>query len=214
MAFAPYVRLVASGTLRGTQGWSMGMSFLQTAPHTQSEYLTWLGIVDGYVKTFFSVTQIQTNAWDTTTAYSKLQAYEYTAAGGASSQAQIFSSGITGLGTNGAPSQLALVLSVRSGIGGRNKRGRLYLPVTCRGGFSSVGQCASADVTAIATAFKTLINNINLTHVGTDAVTFGIASRASGFTVAGQDVKVDSKYDTQRRRTDKVPATSSAVAVF
>jgi ribosome-associated protein YbcJ (S4-like RNA binding protein) len=32
--------------------------------------------------------------------------------------------------------------------------------------------------------------------------------------VAGQDVKVDGKIDTQRRRTDKILAANSAIAVF
>lgn len=214
MAFAPYVRLVAQGTLRTVQSWSIGMSFLVTAPHTQSELLSWLGTVDGLIKTFFQTSQIQLSSWDTTTSYSRLAAYEYTAAGGASSQAQIFSSGVTGTGSQNGPAQIALVLSVRSGIGGRNKRGRLYLPVTCKTLYSTNGQAAAADATSIANAFKTFIDAVNATHIGTDPVIFGIASRASGFTVAAQDVKVDTKMDTQRRRTDKIQATSSAVAVF
>jgi hypothetical protein len=32
--------------------------------------------------------------------------------------------------------------------------------------------------------------------------------------VVAQDVKVDTKYDTQRRRTDKLLAIGSSVAVF
>lgn len=214
MAFVPYVRLVASGLLRTAQSWSIGTSWLVTAPHTQSELLTWLGIMDGLLKTFFGIPEIKTNAWDTTTNYTRLTAYEYTALGGASSQAQIFSSGVTGLGTVGAPAQCALVVSLRSGIGGRNKRGRFYLPYTSRNGMTNLGQAASTDVTNIAAAFKTLVDAANVTHIGTDAVVMGIASRASGFTVVAQDCKIDTKLDTQRRRTDKIPATSSAIAVF
>lgn len=214
MAFAPYVRLVMSGTLRSSQTWSMGMSWLVTVPHTQSELLAWLGVMDPAVKTFFSIPSIQTTMWDNTTSYTRLTAYEYTAAGGAASQAQVFSSGVTGTTTAGAPSQLSLVLSVRSGIGGRNKRGRLYLPVTSRTGIGVLGQGNTSDTLNVANAFKSLVNTGNASHIGTDAVIFGIASRASGFTVAAQDVKVDTKYDTQRRRTDKVLAIGSSIAVF
>jgi hypothetical protein len=214
MAFVPYVRLVMGGTLRTTQTWSMGMSFLVTVPHTQSELLAWLGVMDPLVKAFFNTAVINANAWDTTTTYNSLRAYEYTAVGGASSQAQIFSSGSTGIGAQSGPAQCAIVLSVRSGIGGRNKRGRLYLPATAKAVYSTVGQMSSGDCTSLANAFKTLVDAANASHIGTDAVIFGIASRGSGFTVAGQDVKVDGKIDTQRRRTDKILAANSAIAVF
>lgn len=214
MAFAPYVRLVASGTIRSTQTWSIGTSWLVTVPHTQSELLAWLGTMDALWKTFFQTTAIQSSGWDTATTYSRLAAYEYTAVGGASSQAQIFSSGVTGTGPNGMPAQCSLVISIRSGIGGRNKRGRLYLPYTARGSLTTLGQVPATDCTSIANAFKTLVDAGNASHIGTDPVILGIASRASGFTVAGQDCKVDSKVDTQRRRTDKILAVASAIAVF
>jgi hypothetical protein len=214
VAFVPYLRLVASGTLSGTQSWSIGSSFLVTGVHTNSALFTWLGTIDGYMKTFFQTTQIQLSSWDGTTVYNRLACYEYQAVGGASSQAQLFSAGVTGTGATSGPRQLCTVFSIRSGIGGRNKRGRFYLPATCKTIYSTNGQIAGADVTSLANAWKTFVNAANLTHIGTDPVIYGIASRASGFTVVAQDVKVDTKIDTQRRRTDKILAAGSAIAVF
>jgi len=214
VAFVPYVRLVASGTLSGTQTWSIGGSFLVANPHTQSELFAWLGTIDGYMKTFLQTSQIQLSSWDGTTVYNRLAAYEYNAVGGATSQAQLFSSGVTGTGATTGPRQLAIVFSIRSGIGGRNKRGRFYLPATCKTIYSTNGQVAGADCTTLANAWKTFVNAANLTHIATDPVQYGIASRASGFTVVAQDVKVDSKIDTQRRRTDKILSAASAIAVF
>lgn len=214
MAFNGYVRLVASGVTRGTQTWSMGMSFSTPIPHTNSELFAWLAPIDTALIAFYTTAAIKTSAFDTTTSYGRVAAYQYMAAGNATAQAQVVSSGVTGTQAAGAPSQCSLVISVRSGLGSRDHRGRVYLPMTGRGGWANSGQLASADCTAIANAFKALVNTANLTTIGGAATTFGIASRGSGFTVAGQDCVVDSKIDTQRRRSDKVLAAARAVAVF
>jgi hypothetical protein len=214
MAFNGYVRLVASGVMRGTQTWSIGMSFATPIPHTNTELFAWLAPVDTAMIAFYNTAAIKSSAWDTTTSYGRVAAYQYLAAGNATAQAQVISSGVTGVQAAGAPSQCSLVISIRSGLGSRDHRGRVYLPMTGRGGWANSGQLASADCNSIATAFKALVNTLNLTTIGGAATTFGIASRGSGFTIAAQDCVIDSKIDTQRRRADKVLASSRTVAVF
>jgi hypothetical protein len=86
--------------------------------------------------------------------------------------------------------------------------------MTAGANLATTGQVSSTNVASAAADFKTLVDAANLTTVGGDPVLMGIASRDSGFTVLAQDVKIDSKVDTQRRRTDKIAANNSAIAVF
>lgn len=209
MAFLPYVRLVASGTLHSTQTWSVGCSFSNDGTATSGNLSTWLAAAVGPTGTFF--TAVAAQCWDTTTNYTALRAYLYPALGGASSTAGVSGATVTGTGASTMSPQTALVMSYRSGVAGRKGRGRMYLPVTTNAGLGSgTGQFLPANATTIATAGKTWLDAMNALSIGTSAAIASIASRDSGLGFPIVSLIVDTKLDTQRRRTDKIVAVSRA----
>jgi hypothetical protein len=76
-----------------------------------------------------------------------------------------------------------------------------------------VGQLTSAWCTGLATSLAALLTSISGTSIaGTAAVPVVAARGSKPYQVLGS-VGVDSKIDTQRRRTDKIGPTTPLVAV-
>lgn len=213
MAFLPYVRVVIKGVLRGTQTWSMGLSVANDGTATGAELFTYLGSVDTFVKAFMTSAGVQ-QVTDSTTLYQTLAAYSYPAVGGSFATAGLASSGTAGTGSSATPSQCALVLSLRSGRSGRAGRGRMYLPATSAAAMASNGQYSLTTVTNVATAAKTMLDGINTLSIGAAGAPVVIASRASGVTAPVNTVQVDTKIDTQRRRTDKIVRAGNAIVTL
>lgn len=214
MAFLPYIRLSLRGTIDVQQSWSINMSFSNDGTATNAELLTWLGSVDGLTKTWFGTAAVKNLCWDANTTYTHLAAYSYPAVGPAASQAQLFSAGVVGTGGGSCPRQCAVVHSLRSGVSGRSGRGRFYMPNTNNDFSGANGQLPSSTCTALATAFKTWVDGMNVLSVGSAPAILGIAGASTGQHVISTDVVVNSLVDTQRRRTDKLAANFQAVAIF
>lgn len=213
MAFLPYVRVVARGTIDTAQTWSVGFSVTNDGTATAAELVTYLTSVDGLLKTYFAAVGNTSLLWSNGTTYSVLNAYAYPALGHAAVQAGLASSGVVGTVANHCPQQLSLVVSNRSGFGGRANRGRFYLPVTASGAWGNNGQIANATCTAIAAATKTLYDAMNALTIGTAGAIVSIAGRDSGAHAPVQAIWVNGKVDTQRRRTDKIAPAFTAIAV-
>jgi len=210
MAFLPYVRVVARGVVDLTQTWSIGFSVANDGTATSAELLTYITAVDPLLITFFHGVAITNTMWDTATSYTSLKAYSYPAVGESTTQASIFSAGVTGTSGNGMPRQCAAVVSLRSGLGGRANRGRFFLPATSTSAVSTQGQMTLGKCQAVAALAKTLFDATNALSIGSSAAILTIASRDSGAHTLVTGLSVDSKIDTQRRRTDKIPALFNA----
>lgn len=209
MAFAPYVRLVMGGTIDSTQTWSMGLSCLTAGAVSSSDLFTWLPAMDTAVKAFLNTTGVKSVWWTSSTVYNSLRAYHYSSPGPADAQAQLISTGVVGTGSSDLPRQLATVISLRTGNGSRADRGRVYMPCTAASAISTIGQHSSSGCTTLGGAFELLVHAINASSLAGSPPIVSIAGRDSGAHAVVQNVIVNSKVDTQRRRTDKIGALFS-----
>lgn len=114
------------------------------------------------------------------------------------------SSGSTSL----LPDQLAVVVGLRTDMAGRRHMGRVYLPITAWG-LSSQAQLSTADCTGLAGWFAQFIRALN-GNIGSQRV--GVLSQAGATFTPVTSVKVDSKLDTQRRRTKRASVNSVGTA--
>lgn len=112
---------------------------------------------------------------------------------------------LTSAGTDRCPPQVALVASLRTPDPSRYGKGRIYLPAMGVNVVSGTGQASPALVTNLATAIRNLGVAIAAISIVGDWV---VGSRAA---VVGT-VVVDSVLDTQRRRRDKLVATSTGTS--
>lgn len=212
MALTPFVRLLLTGTLTGAQTWSVGLSFEAGALVPAATLQTWLAAISPEVDTFWTTYK---NLVGTDTTLSALRAYGYDSGGTKSAtEASITKSSVGAATSPNLPTQCAMVVSLRSGNSSRSGRGRIYLPIRNAAQLSN-GQLANANCDALAAAVKVLIDAIVTHPFGTGGSPIpAIATGGSKPPVPILSVQVDSKVDTQRRRTDKVAAVYRAVATL
>lgn len=211
MAQGPFVRLILAGTIQVSQGWSVGLSFSTDIAPAGPDLQTWLNSIVTATTTWWNASggPGQLSAGDTT--LSSLRAYSYAAGATKSSAEASITMALVGTPSRILPTQCSLVVSLRSGNSSRHGRGRIYLPV---GGSVNItaGQYTSAACTALATATKTYLDALNASSIA-PAVNHGLAVATGGSNPAiiVQGIQVNSKIDTQRRRTDKIGATFNSI---
>lgn len=213
MAALPYVRLEVGGTISGTQTWSVGFSFGLVSMPTNGQVFTWLSGIVTNVATWINATGGVKTLWGTNVTYNRLRAYAYNASAmTAGAQSQVIVTPITGAGGITLPPQCAVVHSLLTGSPGAGNRGRIYVPITT-GGSTTNAQLTNTTCSNLATALATFLAAVASSHVGADLATPVIATRGSKPYHTLGSVGVDSKLDTQRRRTDKIAATTPLTAV-
>jgi hypothetical protein len=120
------------------------------------------------------------------------------------------------------PNQAAIVATLITNKPGRQGMGRIYLPLLAMALNSSFnGRLGPTTCTSIATAVKTLINNINagwdaaLPNIAAPKARVGVQSKISVDSTQGQvvAVRVGDVIDTQRRRRDKIAENYTTVAL-
>lgn len=204
MAFGPYARLVLAGTIQGTQSWSIGFSVAVPGAMTPDQLPTWLAACVAPANTLISSSDVK-SLWMPSTVYNTLRAYVYLGPGPAIFQAQLGVTQVVGIGGSPIGAQNALVCSLRSTTAGRTGRGRVYLPMTSdTEGDGATGQITLAHAAALATEVSTFITAINTNTIGGFPTVVGVASRQAGMTAPIHQVIVNTKTDTQRRRTHKI----------
>lgn len=210
---APTIRLVASGRILSSQSWSVGISMnAGPGPYVDAQ-------LQALVNEFS--TRFQT-LWGTgsTGTLSKInaagvdlrsfRAYVYPQRGvPAILAAGVDITPVPGNGGFSQPPQCALVASLRTALPGRGNRGRMYLPCT-NVTLGTNGQMTLATVQPIAAGVATLLTAMNTFTTGAGYGNVVIAGSAGNPIVNA--VQVDSEIDTQRRRTDKLVAASTAVS--
>lgn len=108
------------------------------------------------------------------------------------------------------PAQTALVVSLKTGLAGRSYRGRTYV-----GGFTTTAisddgtydRPSGAVMVQLGQAFGDLASNLN-----GDGTPLVVASRSLGTSEEVTEILVDNKWDTQRRRANKI-STSPGIIV-
>lgn len=142
--------------------------------------------------------------------YDEIRVYAYPSGGPTASfvgQSTLNYAG-TGSTTSNNALQIALVVTLLTGEAGRRKRGRLYLPYHLTSALTN-HQLSVGTVPTIATAFADFCGGQN---VGQQVSV--VSQVGAGQQTPVTAVKVDSKLDTQRRRSKKqTPQQSSTVAV-
>lgn len=211
----PYVRTVVSGTVAAGQTFSWGISTFPTALNlTQTE----LDSLNQDITTAALATPLAAGgAWlqllGPDGAYRKIQSYYYAANATSATLVSAPSSfaAKTGTGNNSTPNDTAIVVSLRSNLPGRHGRGRVYLPAD--GATGSTHQLSSPGTNTVATEFANFLKALNLLSVRALPVQVIIASSLPVGAVVTA-VNVDSKFDTQRRRENKIlPIFNNRVTV-
>lgn len=118
-------------------------------------------------------------------------------------------------GTGGAPfppGQLAMVVTLRSQVRkGPGALGRMYIPSPIIS-VQEDGLVKSSDINVLSDAFSKFINGVN--EDLNDGELVGLTSPAGdGVQSAVTSFRIDNRIDTQRRRTNNLPASGTFVPV-
>lgn len=207
MAFnGPAIKVVIRGTLRGTESWSIGLWVIPTTPFaTLPDFSTYalLSLAPAIDTNLLPTLQTVLAASDAVTQYD-FYYYSVTSATLTYKVSKPFTPAV-GAGAATNPTQLAQVLSLRSTLDTRSGRGRVYVPVT--GVAAVAGQIPTATNTALVTKLVALIRAWGT--LSNTAVTV-VASATHSFVNTVISVQADTKFETQRRREDKIPPTATA----
>lgn len=98
----------------------------------------------------------------------------------------------------GGPDELALCMTLRTGFAGRTNRGRMYLPLTGPA-YISDGQVDATPLAAVTEAWASCFTDINASDTGKIVV----LSQHLGTFHQVSSVKIDSRTDVQRRRSNR-----------
>lgn len=148
------------------------------------------------------------NALGTTDSYQGITCYFY-GASGLSVKSQVTNTQV-GVGSQSHPLQSCVVLSLRSATLTGRGRGRCFVPYT--GGSLTNHQLTAAQAAALAGAAATMFNTLNTTPVAGHALQVVVYSVADGNTKRINQIVVDSRPDTQRRRALQETVTAVASA--
>lgn len=114
--------------------------------------------------------------------------------------------------TGQLPPQCATVVSLRTGAAGRANRGRTYFPAFAAANLSgNTGQWNSTVPGTLANAYKAFLDGVNSLSPNPVPI---VMSLSQGAKVPLVTVEVDSRVDTQRRRSQQLIVTTKAVAVL
>lgn len=200
-----YLRMAVQGTIDSAQSWSVGLSINPNgAAYSQSVLTAYAAALAPSLTTFFTGFAPYC---DSGTVVNDITVYQYDA-GAPSAGVQGRFNYVTkpvGSSSTKLDSRMSMVASLLSATSGRAGRGRIYLPGA--GVAMTNRQFSAGPVGAIAPLVAAWIRAINLVNIGsTSPGTVCIAGASALMPVT--TVRIDSKVDTQRRRSDKLPATS------
>lgn len=148
------------------------------------------------------------------TTYTQVRCYAYTAAGTSATWVTEASVNKTGTGTVPAALQVSIVVSLRTQFVGRSRRGRMYLPANGYG-LGTDHQGSSGFIATLAEEWATILGNVNAINLpGGGNPSVCVVSQTLNDTAVVNAVIVDSVPDVQRRRANKLAATTVAEAVL
>lgn len=200
-------KFIFAGTMQGSEVFAHGFQGNVPTTTVQSDLSAICAAVAGLWSTNFLTTTIK-GLFPSTTVWTTLTAYLYQGGKNAALTAQSQISAGNGTAGGGAlPNQIALVATLLSGVPGRTNRGRSYLPGPT---FTALGngQLTVANAGTIAAAFASFLTAVK------NAPTWGalpvIASPHTGSFQPLKSIRIDTKLDTQRRRSNKVAVAGAS----
>lgn len=217
----PYdrIRMVIEGTISAGQTWSTGLTVVGeptgvSLTPNQSYLDTWVQNRVVNVRDFFTVGTAGSRVSDmlnAATLVTGLKAYLIPANSDTASllSEANFGTAIPGTGTSNHPAQTACVVSLRSTVPGRSGRGRMYLPAT-GAALGGTMQFTNAQLTGVAGRAAQLVADLGTSSYQDAPLKAVVASQAGARQITR--VEVDNDPDTQRRRSDKLLPTFTAVS--
>lgn len=201
------IRLVFAGHVAPGQTWSTSLWVVNDAGPDVSEPLLDVYVASLVTPVNVAIAAVANDCWSANTNMATLTGYGYSPG---SRTADVVSSphgaGASGTGSTVLPPFCSIVASLRTPDPSKSGRGRNYLPMTAAN-LDSNADLPLTKVTDLATKWATMIRAINA-NTATTAVagTVIVASFTKGTYAPVTRVLVDSKVDTQHRRSDKVVA--------
>lgn len=107
------------------------------------------------------------------------------------------------------PNQIATVVTTLTGRPGRSYRGRCYLPPVTTAAMIGTNQLSTANATLLCNAYAGFLQGVHDSSSGAHPV---VSSSRLGAMTPITSVQVDTVFDTQRRRRNKVVAQGKPTA--
>nr|CRY97385.1 hypothetical protein [uncultured prokaryote] len=204
MGTPAHVHTVVSGSSYGGEVWAFGFDTLgaavdQAGIQAQADAVAAELTATGDSKTTMG------KLLSTGSQCTKVTCYSYIA--DASSASLIAANDFVVAGTSSSTNgpQICLVATLKTAIPGRRTTGRLYLPAF--GVLPSANGLAQGSILVPAASLvEALLLAAGLSN---DPI---VISRAGGLATPITQIRIDNKFDTQRRRAQKLAASSAAVA--
>ncbi len=125
-----------------------------------------------------------------------------------------FTTPIVGTAAGALPPQIAVAISMRANIVGRTGRGRIYLPAVGSGVLDPNINIDATAATAMRTAFKTLIDNLqNVTGFSTYLPIVCITSAGATTAVRPVEIRTGSRFDTIKSRREQAVEVYTSTAL-
>jgi len=204
-----YIRIVHRGHLDSNQTYSFGLAYYPSVSTPSSAALNTFAAA---VAAAFNTGPLGSGAairscLGSPGVWNGISCYFYVA-GQATAQlgsAVDYATPVTALGGSTGPNDAAIVCSLRTTTPGRSGRGRAYLPGN--GCTFASHQLSSPTPSAIASNLVSYIQALNLLTYSSGSGVIVVANNRD-FPPSVTRVVVDSKVDTQRRRENKIGATT------
>lgn len=220
MAPANTMRLVVRGHSVGSEIWQCALWFKpvvtgDTVPHNNTEATNTLGAINSLAQFSTWLNGIASALLPTTAGVDSLALYSYPSGGNTAAAQAVLPRAIAGsAGGASLPLQTCLVASLRTDQSGRRYRGRIYLPLQASNLAS--GQLGNTAVDAQANNLAGFLSATKLATIlpSGNGIYGCVASSAQNAATSITAVIVDSRPDTQRRRSTKLaPAYSKSTTV-
>lgn len=206
-----YLRLAINGFIEAEQTWSVNLCFKGNTNTSQDDLNTWTTAAVDDVVNWWSARQgspMQECTADT--ILHSVRTYLYAA--GATAAKLVAEAALPATpGTSNTPGTArdSLVVSLHAASPGPHNRGRIYVPTTGPQ-LGQDHQFALATATNFGNNTRDLLEALGSRNVGDIAPLPIIASSQPGYTYV-TSLRVDTKPDTQRRRSDKIGADGTYV---
>jgi len=205
------MKVVIGGTIDTTQTWSVGLWVINGDfdQPTQAAMTDYLNAIDGPVALWWRTgTPSCVNITAADVELVSLRAYAQVNPNTPSTAVAelLYGSPIAGTNSGVLSTRESMVASLLTGAPGRSRRGRIYIPAC--GAALTNHQFSATDVDDVAEATATLLEAMQAGVTGWTAGTVAVFGKNGPNPIT--QVRVDSKVDTQRRRSDKIGATDVA----
>lgn len=214
----PAIRVVMQGRIDTSQTWSVSIwnQVVTTVGtgFTQAQLNTLAADMDTIAQTCFST---YASSVHPDTDFRQTSVYHYPATVLNSTQVAVSPAraAAVGTGTGNLPVQCSCVVSLHTGTSGRSGRGRNYLPFT-GAILTTHHQFNTTPITNAAIAYQAMLQSfLSYTSGGSNVASLipSVASHVTGLMYPITQVTVDSDPDVQRRRSDKILASTQVARV-